>query len=271
MESDKSAIGNQDVAKITALIIDDEIGALKSLKYMLEAYCPNIRVLCATTLMTEAVHTANSMNPDVVFLDIEMPPRNGFDFLKQCPNHDFGVIFTTAYPQYAIKAINAIQPWSYLVKPYSVAELLDAVKIAEEKTALNHKTYMQAAEKQALIIQDSRKGTLVLPAGSILYCKAEGSFTEFYIWKNEKVEKITSSGNLGEFEADLPKNLFCRTHHSYLVNMAYINRFEKTGRNGTIYLNVGGLSVDVSVSKMDYFAKRLDAFYQHGVHYPVAR
>ncbi len=260
MESDKKI----EFAKINTLILDDEIGALKSLKYMLEAYCPNIRVVCATTLMTEAVHAVTSMNPDLVFLDIEMPPHNGFDFLKKCPNPNFGVIFTTAYPQYAIKAINAVQPWSYLVKPYSVTELIDAVKIAEDKIALNHKSVIQAAEKQALVIHDSRKGTIVLQAGTILYCKAEGSFTEFYILKNDSVEKITSSGNLGEFEAELPKNLFCRTHHSYLVNLAFVNRFERTGRNGTIFLKKDGIMVHVSVSKMDYFSKQLSMYSHQG-------
>lgn len=252
-----------EFAKINTLIVDDEIGALKSLTYMLEAYCPNIRVVCATTLMSEAVQAANNMRPDVVFLDIEMPPNNGFDFLKQCPNHDFGVIFTTAYPQYAIKAINAIQPWSYLVKPFSVAQLLEAVKIAQDKIVLKHKSVLQVAEKQGVIIHDSRKGTIVLQAGNILYCKAEGSFTEFYLLKNDSVVKITSSGHLGEFEAELPKSLFCRTHHSYLVNLAYVDRFERTGRNGLIYLSRDGIEVHVSVSKMDYFAKRLTAYYQH--------
>jgi len=262
MESDKTAAQKPAFTKITTLILDDEIGALKSLKYMLEAYCPNIRVVCATTQMSEAINAVTSMNPELVFLDIEMPPNNGFDFLKHCSNLDFGVVFTTAYPQYAIKAINAIQPWSYLIKPYSVAELIDSVKIAEDKIVTKHKSVLQAAEKQALIIHDSRKGTLVLPAGNILYCKAEGSFTEFYISKNDGVEKITSSGHLGEFEEQLPENLFCRTHHSYLVNMAFVNRFERTGRNGTIYLTKDGIMVNVSVSKMDYFSKRLETYYK---------
>lgn len=251
-----------ELAQINTLIVDDEIGALKSLKFMLEAYCPNMRVICATTLMSEAIQAANHMHPDVVFLDIEMPPSNGFDFLKQCPNHDFGVIFTTAYPQYAIMAINAIQPWSYLVKPFSVTQLLEAVKITQDKIALKRKSILQVAEKQGVIIHDSRKGTIVLKAGNILYCKAEGSFTEFYVLKNNSVEKIISSGHLGEFEAELPKNLFCRTHHSYLVNLAYVDRFERTGRNGLIYLSKGGVEVQVSVAKMDAFSNRLTAYYQ---------
>lgn len=257
MESDQNTHATTELAKINTLVLDDEIGALKSLTYMLEAYCPNIRVVQATTLMTEALRTANEMSLDLVFLDIEMPPSNGFDFLKQCTQPNFGVIFTTAYPQYAIKSINAIQPWSYLVKPYSVTELTEAVKIAEAKTALKYSSALQAAGQQALIIQDSRKGAIVLPAGSILYCKAEGSFTEFYVWRNERVEKITSSGHLGEFEAALPESLFCRTHHSYLVNLAFISRFERTGRNGLIYLRKEGITVQVSVSRMDYFSRRL--------------
>lgn len=260
MESDSQTKGKTE-ARINTLILDDEIGAIKSLKYMLDAYCPNIRVTCSTTLMSEALNAVTNMRPDLVFLDIEMPPRSGFDFLNQCSHHDFGVIFTTAYPQYAIQAINSIQPWSYLVKPFSVAELLESVKIADEKIAQKHQSILQSAEKQGIIIQDSRKGTLVLQAGNILYCKAEGSFTEFYVLKNGRVEKVVSSGNLGEFEAELPSSLFCRTHHSYLVNLAHVKRFERTGRNGAVYLSQEGITVDVSVSRVEFFTRRLDEFY----------
>lgn len=245
------------------MIVDDENGAINSLRTMLTEYCPQIQVVAAAQSITEAVRAVASLQPELVFLDIEMPPLgSGFDFLKNCEDVSFGVIFTTAYPQYAVKAINTIQPWAYLIKPYSVSELREAVKIATEKIAEQNRSFLQAAGRQGLVLNDSRKGTIVLTAGSILFCKADGSLTDFYILKNHRVEKMTMSGHLGEFESRLPKALFCRTHHSFLVNMGYVERIERTGRNGIVYLSHTDLHVDVSVSKMEYFINCLDAFYE---------
>ena len=252
------------VEHITALIVEDEIGAINALRHMLNEYCPQVRVLGEAITIKEAVKAAATLRPQLVFLDIEMPPLgSGFDFLNNCAEINFGVIFTTAYPQYAIKAINTIQPWAYLVKPFSVKELKESVAIAIEKVAHFRQSTAQAAGQQGLVLHDHRKGTIVLYAAEILFCKAAGSFTEFYVIRNNKPEKITSSGGLGDFEEKLPAALFCRTHHSYLVNLAHITRMERTGRNGVIHLTQTDWKAGVSVLKMDYFMSRLEAY--HGL------
>lgn len=258
MESGKKTIASAKTNGITALIVDDEPGAINSLRHMLREYCPEVQEVFAATSVKEAVETAATTRPQLVFLDIEMPPLgSGFDFLKNCGEVNFGIIFTTAYPQYAIRAINTIQPWAYLVKPFSVSELKAAIAIAVEK--INRAAEL-SGNNSGIVLHDSRKGDIVLLAKNILLCKAAGSFTEFYVLNNQQVQKITASGCLGEFEAKLPKQHFCRTHHSFLVNLSHIKRIEHTGRNGIAYLTYANMTADVSVSKMEHFLQRLETY-----------
>lgn len=247
---------------ISALLVDDERGAINTLKNMLAEYCPEVHVAGFALSVREALEMVGKLQPDLVFLDIEMPPvGSGFEFLEKCGEVAFGVIFTTAYPQYAIQAINAVQPWSYLIKPYSVLQLKKAVQIALEKQRQKHNSALETARQQRVILQDSRKGTIVMYAEEIIYCRADGSFTELVIWKNKRLDKFISSRRLGEFEAELTAPLFCRTHHSYLVNMSYIEQFERTGRNGLLHLSHIEKKIPVSVAKMDKFMISLHATY----------
>lgn len=252
------------LSRITALLVDDEIAALNTLRGMLTQYCPQILISGTAMSVREAVEAATTLQPDLVFLDIQMPPLgSGFDFLKQLEPVPFGVIFTTAHPQYAVNAINLIQPWAYLVKPYSVSELKAAVAVAEDKIRSQSSTLLQTAQSHSIVVPDSRKGTLVLRASEIVYCKADGGFTDIFIWRKNKIEKITSSRYLGEYEAELPSLLFCRAHHRYLVNLEYVERLERTGRNGILHLTPKDHRVDVSVAKMDTFVQQLDILISH--------
>ena len=261
MESRENSI-QSGIPGITALIIDDEQGAINSLRQMLREYCPAVTGLFAAETVKDALKSAAAVKPDLVFLDIEMPPLgSGFDFLKNCADIQFGVIFTTAYPQYAVRAINAVQPWAYLVKPFSVAELTAALALAQQKIQQKREMAEEAAVRRGIVLHDSRKGNIVLRISDILFCKAEGSFTAFTLMRNQKIEKIIASGNLGEYEAQLPPAFFCRTHHSFLVNLLHTERIERTGRNGVAHLSQSGLKVDVSVSKMDQFLRQLELFW----------
>jgi two-component system LytT family response regulator len=246
---------------IRAMIIDDEIGAIKTLRQMLTEYCPDIEVVGVALSIHTAVLDVGRLAPDVVFLDIEMPPLgNGFDFLKNCGRKNFGVVFTTAYPQYAIYAINNAQPWAYLVKPFSVEELVSTVETAKVKMADQAQIDATNGERKGIIIQDKRKGSLVLHTSEILMCKADGSFTVFYTRKDGNIQKIIASGRLGGYESMLPPELFCRIHHSYLVNLAYVDRIIKTGRNGVIQFKNTELQAAISVSRMEYTLKGIRNF-----------
>lgn len=239
--------------KINALLVDDETGALNTLGGMLGEYCPRVKVVATARSVDEAVRAAAQWKPDLVFLDIQMQPfGTGFDFLDRAwRNGAFGVIFTTAFPEYAVKAIQAVQPWGYLVKPFSVHALMAAVEVAAEK--------LRDSARQSIVVTDSRKGSQVLRVRDILFCEADGPTTDIFVIRNNKMEKITASKVLKDIEAELPETMFCRCHHSYLVNMLHINRYERTGRNGLIYLPFGAC-VSISVLKMEHFEERFGAF-----------
>jgi len=248
---------------INAMIVDDENGAVNTLRGMLGEFCPEVRIVAEANSVEGALRAATQYRPDLVFLDIEMPPfGNGFDFLRPFQTLPFGVIFTTAYPQYAVEAINTVQPWAYLVKPYRVVDLMAAVRTAGERireknleASVNGNTH----DNSSLVIADSRKGNLVLRARDILYCEADGSATLIVLFRQGRVEKIIASRTLKEIETLLPGALFCRTHNSFLVNMSHVERWERTGRNGLIHLP-GQERVEISVQRMDFFVQQFMAF-----------
>lgn len=251
---------------LNALIVDDETGAINTLRGMLGEFCPQVRILGEANSVDEALRAVAHHMPDLVFLDIEMPPfGNGFDFLRPFQPLPFGVIFTTAYPNYAVQAINTIQPWAYLVKPYRVADLVQAVQTAAEKLRERGPASTAGrpagihADNAGIVIPDSRKGNVVLRVRDILYCKADGSATDIVVLRQGRSEKVPAYRSLKELEYELPGALFCRTHHGFLVNMTHIERWERTGRNGVIHLPHGA-RVEISVQKMEHFEEKFNAF-----------
>lgn len=246
--------------QITTLIIDDEISAIHTLRGMLDSFCPHARVLGHASTVGDALEATLRLKPQLIFLDIEMPPfGNAFDFLKQIKEPAFGVIFTTAYPQYAIQAIQAIQPWAYLVKPYSVGDLMEAMSVAGKKLRDNGLHPESPADPHSLVLPDPRKGNVVVRSADILFCRSDKSTVDVWVRREETLEKYVLYRSLKELESDLPESVFCRTHNSYLVNMGRIERFERTGRNGVIHLP-GPFQVFISVQRMSEFEQKFQSF-----------
>lgn len=240
--------------KINTLLIDDEISAINTLSGMLSSFFQQIKVVGTATSVEEALQKTAQLQPELVMLDVEMPPfGSGFDFLEKCPTRSsFGVIFVTAYPNYAIKAINNAQPWGYLVKPYSVNDLSVAIKKAEEKISEKEGQPSSLHEEQGLIIHDARKGNVVIKIKEIVYCEADGTTTDIHYLKEGKMLRFTASRTLKDIEEQLPAWLFCRSHHSFVVNLSYVERYERTGRNGVIHLK-NNAKAPISVGKMEDF------------------
>ncbi|MBK6929556.1 MAG: response regulator transcription factor [Saprospirales bacterium] len=244
--------------RINAVILDDEDSAVHTLRGMLGDFCPMVNVIHVANSIEQGVRAVNQYRPEVVFLDIELPPTgNGFDFLRQTEHLHFGVIFTTAYAHYAIQAINDVQPWAYLVKPYKTNELVQAVHIAGIKA--NQSEALVNHRHRGFILGDMRKGNVVVRYTDLVYCQADGSCTVFFILRNNQTERLAVYRSLKDVEAELPEHMFCRVHHSFLVNMTYIQRYERLGRSGKIYL-APATSVDVSAQKMDYFIRHFNQF-----------
>ncbi|MEO1259139.1 MAG: LytTR family DNA-binding domain-containing protein [Bacteroidota bacterium] len=246
--------------KINALLIDDETSALKTLKGMLQHYFPQVNILETALSVNDAYQKVTSLQPDLIFLDIEMPPfGSGFDLLNRCGDYTFGVIFTTAYPKYAVQAINDIQPWAYLIKPFSVNDLERAIETAEEKLRAKRSEAGEEGSNSHLVLPDARKGNIIIPVSQIIYCKADGATADIFYKADKKITCFSASRTLKDLESQLSENIFCRCHHSYLVNLIFVERFEQTGRNGIVHLKNKD-SIPVSVSKMEYFTERLYAY-----------
>jgi len=244
--------------RIKSIIIDDEISAVHTLRGMLDEFCPMVNVVQAVNNIEQAVQAVKHYHPEVVFLDIEMPPNGtGFDFLRQTEDLSYGVIFTTAYAHYAIQAINEAQPWAYLVKPYKSAELVQAIHNATVK--LTKPAPSSDHAYRGIALGDMRKGNVVIRFNELIYCQAEGPCTNFYYLQNGKLERHVAYKSLKDIEKEVPDTLFCRVHHSYLINMAHVRRFERIGRTGKVYLP-DETPIDVSAQKLELFHQHFSQF-----------
>ncbi|MEQ1746288.1 MAG: LytTR family DNA-binding domain-containing protein [Saprospiraceae bacterium] len=246
--------------RISAFIVDDEENAISSLKGMLDELCPMVTVLGTANTIEKGVTAIEHFQPQIVFVDVEMPPHgSGFDLLHKTEHLNFGVIFTTAYEQYAVRAINEFQPWAYLVKPIKSASLIQAVQIAMEKTAVRNEKPSAPQHPRGLILSDKRKGNVVVRFADLICCLTEGSLTFFHYYNGDTVERLPVYRSLKEIEAEVPMSLFCRVHHGALVNMTYVRRYERVNRSGKLHLD-GNITVEVSYHKMEHFAQEFDLF-----------
>ena len=244
---------------ISAVIIDDEAKGRLALREKLLSYCPQIKVIAEAANGQEALMLIQHHKPQLIFLDIEMPKMNGFEMLNELPEKNFHIIFTTAYDQYAIKAIK-YAAFDYLLKPIDIVELQTAVsKITAAENNQTKKQVellqqnMQHPKKQLnKLAVPTLQGLLFFDINDIIHLEANSNYTNIYLINKTK---ITASKTLKEFEELLPEDIFFRTHHSYLINLNYIKRYIK-GDGGQIELQ-NGTYVDVSRRKKEEFLKAI--------------
>ena len=246
--------------EITALIVDDEPNAREGLEHMLNHYCKGVEIVGMAAGVEQGIAMVKAHDPDLIFLDVEMPDGNGFQLLSAIKSRSFEVIFTTAYDQYAIEAIkNAAL--DYLVKPFEIDELEAAVEKAkrkkkEGKSGLQKESlskvldFFESARNQKIVVPDRDK-YFVVSVNDIVYCKASGSYTEL-IYSDRK--KVMSSNPLKTFEDKLSGHGFYRIHQSYLINLEYLNSISK-GRRCFVQM-VNGDELEVArARKNDFMTK----------------
>lgn len=244
---------------ITAIIIDDEAKGRLALREKLSAYCTQIKVLAEAANGAEALLLIQHHQPQLIFLDIEMPRMNGFEMLNELPEKNFHIIFTTAYDQYAIKAIK-YAAFDYLLKPIDIEELKTAISKLDSKQSNETKKQVELLQQN---IQHPKKqlhklaiptieGLLFYDINDIIHLEANSNYTNIYF--TNKI-KVIASKTLKEFEELLPEDIFFRTHHSHLINLHYIKRYIK-GDGGQIELQ-NGTYVDVSRRKKEEFLKTI--------------
>lgn len=218
---------------IRALIIDDEASARDGLKRIVKQYCPEITIVGTGENVKEAIYLINQHAPDLVFLDIEMPNGNGFTLFDTFKSPQFETIFITAYEEYAIKAFR-VAALDYLTKPVDYRQLRDSIdklnnkrkiELKEQRIELLIKNITNKPLEFNKIVLPDYNGFTLVDISDILYCKADGSYTEVYLIDGKV---ITTSRLLKAFEELLPNETFFRIHRSYLVNLNLIKRFNKS-------------------------------------------
>ncbi|MGY3791452.1 LytR/AlgR family response regulator transcription factor [uncultured Aquimarina sp.] len=242
--------------KLTAIVVDDEANSRAILKNYLQKYCPTVQVLGEAASVQETLKILETENPDLLFLDVEMPYGNAFDLLEQVPDRTFETVFVTAYDHYAVDALNA-QATYYLLKPIAIDNLIKAVDhvthIKEREKELQDKvlTPKISATVDGKITIPQQDGFEVLKISEILYCQADDNYTKIFLNNGQKLVSKT----LKYFEDTLKDQGFVRIHKSYLVNVNMIVRYKK-GKGGSVQLS-SGKELMVSSSKkgtlLDYF------------------
>jgi len=241
---------------LTAIVVDDEANSRAILKNYLSKYCPAVTVLGEAASVKETLTLLESNNPDLLFLDVEMPYGNAFDLLEQVPDRTFETVFVTAYDHYAVDALN-MQATYYLLKPIAIDNLIKAVDhvihIKEREKELQDKVLVPkiSATVDGKITIPQQDGFEVLKISDILYCQADDNYTKIFLSKGQKLVSKT----LKYFEDSLKPHGFVRIHKSYLVNVSTIVRYKK-GKGGSVQLS-SGKELMVSSSKkgtlLDYF------------------
>jgi len=214
----------------TAIIIEDEIDAQETLIFLLQKFCPEVKLLKTANNITDGLKILKALSPDIVFLDIELQDGTGFDLLERAGKIESEIIFVTGNQNYAIKAFN-FSAIGYLLKPIDPDLLVAAVTkvnskiesfINERVDLLMNSYQKQEFTKIALPNQDSIE---IVNTKDILYCEASDNYT--YVYTKSDIKKVMISKNIGQLEKLLP-NSFFRVHKSFIVNLQLVKRFLKT-------------------------------------------
>lgn len=238
---------------LKAILIDDEKIARETLEAYLKKYCPKIEVLALCENIQKGLIAIELHQPDVVFLDVEMPFGNAFDLLEQCKNINFETIFVTAFSHYALKALNQSASY-YLLKPIDITELIKAVdKIADAKEKKNWNNSHTQLLVENLKTTQKTKHKIALPLlegfefvqiQDIIRCQANDNFTDVIL---KDGRKLMICRTLKFYEELLSENGFVRIHKSHLVNIAFAIRYLK-GKGGQLEM-LDKSVLDVSPTK----------------------
>ena len=243
-----------------AILIDDEHNATEALHNMLRMVTPDVEVIGLANAAQQGLEMIQSLQPDLVFLDIQMPYMTGFELLEKLGRFNFAVIFTTAYDQYALQAFK-VSAVDYLLKPIDMDELEAAVEKVRERRkqpqpdfgALEHLFKQVKKTHTERLALPTSAGLVFIAIEDIIRLQSDSNYTTFYLTRKEK---IVVSRTLGEYEPTLTAQNFCRVHHSHIINMAHLKRYFKN--DGGYAEMSDGSRVEISRRKKDDFLAKLE-------------
>lgn len=244
---------------INAVLIDDEKNALDVLEMQLLQFCKEVNIIATANSGQKGIEAIKKHQPDLVFLDIEMPHKNGFDVLAETKQYNYKVVFTTAYDQFAIRAFK-FSAVDYLLKPIDIIELQQAVEKAKNKQENRH-----LDEKLKLLLsqlQYSKLSTrIALPVGDgmqltdpdeIIRFESDSNYTHIFLVSGKK---ITLAKTLKEVEENTEGFPFFRIHQSHLINLNHVLKY--TRGEGAYVVMKDGTAITISRNRKEAF---LDSF-----------
>lgn len=251
------------MAELKAIIVDDEHHCRHNLSHLIGEFCPELKVIGMASSADEALHLIEQDRPDVLFLDIRMPGKDGFELLQEIPVQEIAVIFTTAHNEYALRALRE-GALDYLEKPISIDELEAAVErvISKVNSGQSGNTEMVQEILRMTNLREMDKTTIptsdgfvMVNSSDIVRLEASESYTRIFLSNGDK---HLSSKNIRVFEQNLNASIFFRTHKSHIVNVLYhLRGFSRT--DGNVALMSSGDRVPISRRKLTDFLQRASA------------
>lgn len=252
---------------INAILIDDEIILLNGLETMLRQLCPQIHVVASCTSAGEAKIKIKELHPQLLFLDINMPGKSGFDLLNEIDINNIEIVFITAHNSYALQAFK-YSAIDYILKPVDEDELVEAVKKACKKIedqqwkngleSFLHNMKISTHPQEMKLCLPSVSGFEVIEIKDIIVCIAEGAYTNFILTGDKK---ITTSRPLLDYELLLQDNSFIRVHKSNLINVNHVKQYIR-GEGGSVILS-NGMEIEVSRRKKEHFIEMMKTAFKY--------
>ncbi|MEY4216631.1 MAG: hypothetical protein RLZZ68_1087 [Bacteroidota bacterium] len=241
------------------LIIDDEKRIRDFVKRMVDSFGFDVEVYTDGENVETGLKAIQELKPDIVFLDIQMPDGTGFDLLNQVGEKNFELIFITAFQEYAIMAIK-FSALDYILKPIDAEELktalqnaLDTIDFKKEETQYEALTHNLNTHQKRKLVLKTQESVHVVDLNEIIRCEADKNYTFFYL---NSGKKILVSRTLKDFELLLANHGFFRVQQSHLINLEYIDRYDKS-EGGSVIMK-DGAAVPLSTAKKEQFFQLLE-------------
>jgi two-component system LytT family response regulator len=250
-----------------AIIVDDEPDGIITLNKMLSLSCKQVEVVALCADAEEGKLKIRELTPDLIFLDIQMPGKTGFELLAELDTDNMEVIFVTAHNQYMLQALQ-FSATDYLLKPIDEDRLTEAIRRVEKRQhgkgdsknveALLYNLQKAGSPKEMKLCIPTFKGFAILKLEDIIYCEAEKNYTIIHL-KDKK--NIIVSRPLLEYENILEGTTFLRIHRTFLINLQHVTEYHR-GEGGVIIMS-NGTEVEISRRKKDMFLTRIREIFRY--------
>jgi two-component system, LytTR family, response regulator len=239
---------------LKVIIIDDEPDSVNLLQLQLTEHCPQVKVVGSYTSTVKALDGIEALQPDLLFLDIEMPVMNGFEMLEKVLHNNFSLVFVTAYNQFALKAFrfNALD---FLVKPIDTKELIEAVAKAEKRVM---PTSLQLAllqkqlrgEPVTKIAIPGQHGVSFIDLNEIVYVEASNNYSKLILTDGRR---FLISKTLKDVQEVLEEEHFLRVHRQYIINLNHVKQFN---RNEGVLTMTNGDNIPVARNQKEHLTEK---------------